>query len=134
VADAYDAMSSNRSYRTAIPQHLVREELVKGTGIQFDPGFARAMIHLLDLDVEYHMREKEKGANLSQETELRCENLYHDCTEGIPVTRKPVRIHLQSNPDEGCAEGEGPADADPVRRPGRQGPPRRRKQQGSALF
>ena len=107
VADAYDAMSSNRSYRTAIPQHLVREELVKGTGIQFDPGFARAMIHLLDLDVEYHMREKEKGANLSQETELRCENLYHDCTEGIPVTRKPVRIHLQSNPDEGCAEGEG---------------------------
>jgi len=37
-------MTSNRSYRNAIPQHIVREELVKGSGIQFDPEYARIMI------------------------------------------------------------------------------------------
>ena len=107
VADAYDAMSSNRSYRSAIPQHLVREELVKGIGTQFDPDFARAMLHLLDLDVEYRMREKEKGANLSPGNSLRCEELYKACTDGIPVTTKPVRLTLNSRPDEGCGAGEG---------------------------
>ena len=58
VADAYDAMSSNRSYREAIPQKLVREEIVKGTGTQFDPVFAKIMLELIDQDVNYDMREK----------------------------------------------------------------------------
>lgn len=57
VADAYDAMTSNRSYRNAIPQHIVREELVKGMGTQFDPEFAKAMLHLIDVDTEYQMQE-----------------------------------------------------------------------------
>ncbi|MBQ4232958.1 MAG: HD-GYP domain-containing protein, partial [Lachnospiraceae bacterium] len=43
VADAYDAMTSNRSYRSAIPQQIVREEIVKGAGTQFDPEFAIIM-------------------------------------------------------------------------------------------
>ena len=59
VADAYDAMTSNRSYRSAIPQHIVREELVKGTGTQFDPEFAGIMIRMVDEDTEYRMQESE---------------------------------------------------------------------------
>ena len=35
VADAYDAMTSRRSYRDPIPQQQVREEIVKGTGTIF---------------------------------------------------------------------------------------------------
>ncbi len=50
VADAYDAMSSNRSYREAIPQQLVREEIIKGAGTQFDPEIAGIMQHLIDID------------------------------------------------------------------------------------
>ena len=50
VADAYDAMTSKRSYRDMIPQMYVREELVKGTGTQFDPNYAKIMLHLLDKD------------------------------------------------------------------------------------
>ncbi|MCR4908255.1 MAG: HD-GYP domain-containing protein [Lachnospiraceae bacterium] len=61
VADAYDAMSSNRSYRTAIPQHIVREEIAKGAGTQFDPVFADIMLRLIDLDTEYQMKEKKSG-------------------------------------------------------------------------
>ena len=107
VADAYDAMSSNRSYRAAIPQDRVREELVKGSGMQFDPEFAKAMIHLIDLDTEYRMREKDSGGNLSPASDVHCESIYNACTEGVPITNRLVRLCLYSRPDEGFSEAEG---------------------------
>lgn len=58
VADAYDAMSSRRSYRDALPQSQVRSELERGKGTQFDPVFAEIMLHMMDEDVDYQMREK----------------------------------------------------------------------------
>ncbi len=57
VADAYDAMASNRSYRKALPQYLVREEIVKGKGKQFDPVIAEHMLALIDEDKEYQMKQ-----------------------------------------------------------------------------
>ncbi len=58
VADAYDAMSSKRSYRDVLPQSVVRQEIEKGRGTQFDPVFADAMLGLIDEDAAYDMREK----------------------------------------------------------------------------
>ena len=57
VADAYDAMTSKRSYRDILPQDKVREEYVKEAGAQFDPKYAKLMIELIDQDTEYNMRE-----------------------------------------------------------------------------
>ncbi len=57
VADAYDAMTSNRSYRGYMAQEKVREQLVSGKGTQFDPKFAEIMIKIMDEDTGYHMRE-----------------------------------------------------------------------------
>ena len=57
VADAYDAMTSKRSYRDPMPQDKVRAELIKGRGTQFDPQFADIMLRLIDLDTEYTMKE-----------------------------------------------------------------------------
>ncbi|WP_097004473.1 HD domain-containing phosphohydrolase [Lacrimispora amygdalina] len=37
IADAYDAMTSDRSYRKALPSSYAREELIRGAGKQFDP-------------------------------------------------------------------------------------------------
>ena len=104
VADAYDAMTSRRSYRDPIPQQTVREELIKGTGTQFDPEYAKIMVHLIDLDIEYTMRERETGANDAIASRLKCEEIFHECTTGIPVTRKKTRIQLYSKPDEGLPE------------------------------
>ena len=106
VADAYDAMTSNRSYRNAIPQHIVREEIVKGSGTQFDPEFAKAMLHMIDIDTEYRMQEMISGSNLTPTTSVRCDSIYHDCTEGIVVTKKPTRISLCSQPDNGFSAEE----------------------------
>jgi len=59
TADAYDAMTSNRSYRDALPQAKVREELLAGRGTQFDPKIADIMIQLIDEDPNYEMRQKD---------------------------------------------------------------------------
>jgi putative nucleotidyltransferase with HDIG domain len=59
VADAYDAMASNRSYRNALPQDVVRSEIEKGIGKQFDPEIAKIMLQMIDEDTEYRMRQQE---------------------------------------------------------------------------
>ena len=58
VADAYDAMTSKRSYRDVMSQDKVRSEIEKGIGAQFDPRFARIMLEIIDEDVEYGLHEK----------------------------------------------------------------------------
>lgn len=58
VADAYDAMTSRRSYRDVMPQAKVRSEIEKGQGTQFDPRFAKLMLEMIDEDKDYSMREK----------------------------------------------------------------------------
>ncbi len=58
VADAYDAMSSKRSYRDVLPQEVVRSEIEKGKGTQFDPALADVMLAMIDEDTDYQMREK----------------------------------------------------------------------------
>ena len=56
VADAYDAMTSNRSYRKVMEQGKVRQEIEKGKGTQFAPKFADIMLVMIDEDTGYQMR------------------------------------------------------------------------------
>lgn len=58
VADAYDAMTSKRSYRDVLSQEVVRGEIEKGKGTQFDPLAAEQMLAIIDEDVEYQLKEK----------------------------------------------------------------------------
>lgn len=48
VADTYDAMTSDRSYRRALPHHVAMAEIRRSAGTQFDPdivaAFERAML------------------------------------------------------------------------------------------
>lgn len=60
VADSYDAMASNRSYRDALPQEVVRGEIEKGRGTQFDPEIADIMLQLIDEDKNYDMKQSEE--------------------------------------------------------------------------
>lgn len=57
VADAYDAMSSRRSYRDVLAQDYIRAEIEKGKGSQFDPVFTDIMLEMIDADTDYRMRE-----------------------------------------------------------------------------
>lgn len=47
VADSFDAMNTNRSYRLRLSDDQILSELENGKGTQFDPKVAEAMIELL---------------------------------------------------------------------------------------
>ncbi|MCR5250967.1 MAG: HD-GYP domain-containing protein [Lachnospiraceae bacterium] len=102
VADAYDAMTSNRSYRDAVPQQIVREEIVKGGGTQFDPVVASVMLQLIDRDKEYQMRERNAVEELAGKSELHCGEFKREISDGILVTSNPVNIHLETGPAAGA--------------------------------
>lgn len=57
VADAYDAMTSNRSYHKTMDQAHVRNEIKNGMGTQFDPKIAQIMLDMIDEDLQYEMRQ-----------------------------------------------------------------------------
>ena len=48
IADAYDAMSSDRVYRRAMSREVIRDELIKGKGTQFDPKMLEKFLELFE--------------------------------------------------------------------------------------
>ena len=64
VADAYDAMTSSRSYRSPISPEKVRQELTEGIGKQFDPKFAGIMLDLISSG-ELHTEGSASAASAS---------------------------------------------------------------------
>ncbi len=48
MADAYEAMTSDRSYRSAIGREEAREELCRCAGTQFDPRVVEALLKVID--------------------------------------------------------------------------------------
>ena len=48
VADAYDAMCSDRVYRPRLPEQIVRGELLAGRGTQFDPECVNAFMRVAE--------------------------------------------------------------------------------------
>jgi len=58
VADAFDAMTSDRSYRKALPIEKAKEELLKHSGTQFHPEVVKAFLQAID-NIDY--RDKVTG-------------------------------------------------------------------------
>ncbi|SDA19077.1 putative two-component system response regulator [Ruminococcus sp. YE71] len=63
VADAYDAMSSRRSYHEMFAQEYIRGEFMKCRGTQFDPAFAEIMLEMIEEDKDYRMCEAASEAD-----------------------------------------------------------------------
>ena len=100
VADAYDAMTSKRSYRDPIPQQKVREEIVKGSETQFDPVFAGYMLHLIDLDTEYRMKERDENQDTDGISDLSVGEYRSSVSEGILVTSYMTTVTMSVASDE----------------------------------
>ena len=92
VVDSYDDMSSIREDRDPLPQQVIREEIVKGSGKHFDPFYAKAMISLIDSDKDYQLREHHEEESTELEEELVCRDYRSKCSFGIPVTDEVSRI------------------------------------------
>lgn len=50
VADTFDAMTSKRTYRNALSIDIVRAEIERCSGTQFDPEIAKVFLNILDND------------------------------------------------------------------------------------
>lgn len=52
VADTYDAMTSNRAYRRALPHEVTTDEISRCAGAQFDPDVAGTFVEQIDTWLE----------------------------------------------------------------------------------
>ncbi|MDO5145692.1 MAG: diguanylate cyclase [Eubacteriales bacterium] len=68
VADAYDAMTSNRAYRKHLPREKVIEELEHGRGTQFDPILTDLFLEMLH-DGFYLTAEEGEASSSAEEEE-----------------------------------------------------------------
>ena len=59
VADAFDAMSSTRSYRKKLPLDYIAQEIETYAGTQFDPEVANAFLSLYEEGAFDNLRDKE---------------------------------------------------------------------------
>lgn len=73
-------------------------------GTQFDPTYAKIMIYLIDLDIEYDMREREEGTSDKLAPRIECKSIYHDCSLGIFVNNQITRIYINSRAEAGFPE------------------------------
>lgn len=48
MADSFDTMNSDRSYREALPKEVILEEVMKCSGVQFDPEIVEAFFRLVE--------------------------------------------------------------------------------------
>ena len=48
IADSFDAMSSDRVYRKALPLEIVKAEIANGAGTQFDPHLTNIFLDILN--------------------------------------------------------------------------------------
>lgn len=106
VADTYDAMTSSRSYRAALPQLVASEELAKASGTQLDPVFVRVMEHVIDLDFDYGEMEKSALKAIAGADELVCKEYRDEVTTGKRITYYNTRVRFKCHLDE--KGGRGP--------------------------
>ena len=48
MADSFDAMTSKRTYRDSLPIDIVKQEIEKNKGTQFDPNIADVFLDILN--------------------------------------------------------------------------------------
>ncbi|MFJ7725056.1 HD-GYP domain-containing protein [Neobacillus sp. NPDC097160] len=71
VADAFDAMTSSRSYRAAMPVEEAYQRIIEGKGSQFDPTLVEVFKKVFPAWVEFHEKYPwKKGWEFPKEVEL----------------------------------------------------------------
>ena len=60
VAHTFDAMTSKRSYRDSLPIDVVRSEIERCSGTQFDPNIAKVFLDIMDNDFDLIREIQEK--------------------------------------------------------------------------
>lgn len=100
VANAYDRMTSRNSYRDPLPQPIVREELLKGAGSEFDPEYAKHMLRIIDSDYEYSMREEGTMKDEGIPEIIKCAEYRDNTMKGVKIDTYTTVIKFRFKADE----------------------------------
>jgi len=74
VADTLDAITSDRPYRRALPFSAARDEIIRESGRQFDPGVVEAFLSIPEEAIRgVVLSEKRRSVRLPLRTEVTCE-------------------------------------------------------------
>ncbi|MCR5429250.1 MAG: HD domain-containing protein [Lachnospiraceae bacterium] len=108
VADAFDAMTSNRVYRNHMDSDYVMNEMKRGRGSQFDPEALDAFFrlvdkHVIDLDRLYAEKRAEIQMAVDQEAQ-------EELKRRVEEDKKIQADEMKSGPDE-AAKTETAGDA-----------------------
>lgn len=84
IADAYDAMNSKRVYRESLPFDIIRDEIEKGRGTQFDPRFTDVFLKLMDEGkIQYDFSDEDKERTLPGESSLLINHIMRSIEEEV---------------------------------------------------
>ncbi|MGB8000082.1 MAG: HD domain-containing phosphohydrolase, partial [Anaerobacillus sp.] len=61
IADAFDAMTSTRSYRPAMDPEIAYQQILEGSGTQFDPNLVDVFITVFPKWVAFHSKYEFKA-------------------------------------------------------------------------
>ncbi len=64
IADAYDAMTSTREYKDMMSQEMVRAELERNAGYQFDPYITSVVVRMIDEGVFEKLKDRQEKTSL----------------------------------------------------------------------
>jgi putative nucleotidyltransferase with HDIG domain len=65
IADAFDAMTSSRSYRAAMPLEVAYSRILEGKGSQFDPNFVEVFQSVFPKWEEFHKNQWDKANEIN---------------------------------------------------------------------
>ena len=92
VADSYDAMNSKRIYRKSLSKEIIRSEIEKNKGLQFDPQIADTFLELFDSG---ELELNENGAN-SPELNGNIDNTnVSDAEQMISAVMNTIRTNVE---------------------------------------
>lgn len=105
VADAYDNLTTSKSYRDPLPQDTVREVFVREGGSSFDPKYARLMVQMIDEDPGYQMKTENEYVDALLHNEFTCDEYRSTVSYGIRISSDVTVIRFRSeatvSPEEG---------------------------------
>lgn len=67
IVDALDAMTSDRPYRRALPFEAARAEIIRASGVQFDPNIVRVF---MSIPKEQWLKARERPLHYEEEREV----------------------------------------------------------------
>ncbi|HOY66536.1 MAG TPA: HD domain-containing protein [Candidatus Ozemobacteraceae bacterium] len=90
VADAFDAMTTNRPYRKGLSFNTAVAELKKFSGKQFDPMCVEAFLKAFEKKLfQYFEKVGDTGDMILKQDETEIEELPHGFVQGVPLESQP---------------------------------------------